>query len=319
MNNPIKWGGWLHAGIPWWIGVICLTALFVLPDIFAGSLSYVWMKFPGLDKSAHFLAFVGVALTAYGVLRSLAWPVTDRGRLSAALALSLSISVVDEVQQAVVGQGRTAEVGDLVSDAAGAMVGLTVICIGRLGVHRSIAIVMVLVVPVFATTMVTYNERKHYHRGMMYEREHDYQHARYEYQMALDSGLRAPGLYNSIAWLDVEFLDGDPLQAGDYITKALEMDPGNPDIMETYGWILVLQGRSSEGVTYLERAKALKPTIYCIDLHLGVANLRIGNTERALHYLQSQVQRNPTDRFGEAARKVLSDMTRQALQDGEAR
>jgi Tfp pilus assembly protein PilF len=306
MTDRVKADGWPYTGIPLWTGILCLTAMFVLPDIFGGSLSYLWMKYPGLDKPAHFVAFFGVTLIGYGVLLSLAWPVTDRGRLIGALALSLFISVLDEAQQAVVGHGRTAEVGDLVSDAAGAMMALTAISIGRLGLHRSILIAAVLVMPVIAASSYTYNQRQHYHRGMMYERSHDYQHARYEYQMALDGGLRTPGLYNSIAWLDVEFLDGDPVQAGAYVTQALAMDPDNPDIIETYGWILVLQGRSSEGVTHLERAKALKPTIYCIDLHLGVAYLNIGSFERALQHLQSQIQRNPADRFAASARKVLS-------------
>ena len=127
----------------------------------------------------------------------------------------------DEAQQAVLGIGRTAEYGDLVADAAGIFVGLTGITTGQLGVYRALAIVALLLLPVAAVTAPTYKELKHYHCGMVYEREHDYQRARAEYQLALESGFQSAELFNVIAWLDIEFLGADPVRTEQYAARDL--------------------------------------------------------------------------------------------------
>lgn len=301
----------MRGGIPWWAGLIIILVLFfVLPDAFAGTLSTVWLRFPGLDKPVHFLAFIVVFGVAHSVLRSRVWPVivSDRAKLGAALAVSLIISVADEAQQAVIGRGRTAELGDLVADAAGALVGMTVVSAARLGVGRAVGIGLLCLLPVAAVTARTYNDLKHFNRGMVYERERRYQEARAEYMLALDSGFQSAELYNTIAWLDIEFLDADPVKVEPYTSKALAMEPNNPDILDTHGWVLVQEGRTREGLGFLERAKTMNPNIYCIDLHIGVAYLKMGERTRAVEYLMRQIARNPEDRFGRSAGKMLAEM-----------
>lgn len=302
----------LKTGIPWWVGLVLLAALVLLPDAMAGPLSTLWMRFPGLDKPTHFLAFIVVFLIVHAVMRRCEWPVTEQRRLSAALAGSLIISLVDEAQQAVFGHGRTAEYGDLVADAAGALVGMTLLSATRLGLHRTIAIMGLLTVPVAAVTVLTYDERIHFNRGMVYEREHNYEQARAEYLLALKGGFQSAHLYNTIAWLDIEFLEADPVEAEHYAVQALTLDPDNPDILDTYGWILVRKGQTREGLAFLERAKALNPKIYCIDLHLGMAYLELGDRQRAAEHLNRQIERNPADRFGQSARKLLVEMETQS-------
>lgn len=303
----------MKGGIPWWVGLIILALLFILPDAFAGTLSTVWLRFPGLDKPAHFLAFIAVFGVVHSVLCSRVWPtfVSERVKLGAALAVSLIVSVADEVQQAVIGRGRTAELGDLVADAAGALVGMTVVSAARLGVGRAVGIGLLCLLPVAAVTARTYNDLKHYNRGMVYERERKYQQARAEYMLALDSGFQSAELYNTIAWLDIEFLDAAPVNVEPYTSKALAMEPNNPDILDTHGWVLVQAGRIREGLGFLERAKTLNPNIYCIDLHLGVAYLKMGERTRAVEYLMRQIARSPEDRFGRSAGKVLAEMGKQ--------
>ena len=143
---------------------------------------------------------------------------------------------------------------------------------------------------------------------MVYEREHDYQRARAEYMLAVESGFQSPELYNTIAWLDIEFLGADPAQAERYAAQAIRMDPDNPDILDTYGWILVRAGRSMEALPLLERDKKLKPSIYCIDLHLGVAYRELGDRRLALEHLKRQIELNPSNRFGQAALTALREV-----------
>lgn len=298
----------MHGGIPWWVGAAMLSMLLVLPNVLGGTLSRMWLRFPGLDKPAHFLAYLSVFLVMYGVMRGLSWFRTRETKLGVALVLCLALSLADEVQQAFVGRGRTAEIGDLIADAAGTLVGLTIVMGKDLGRMKATAIVLGLIMTVTAVTVQTYQTLKHFNRGMVYEREHDYQKARAEYMLALGDGFESPELYNTIAWLDIEFLDADPTEAGDYAAKAMELEPGNPDILDTYGWVLVRQGRPREGLPFLEKAKALKPNMYCIDLHLGAAYREVGELGRAMELLEQQVRRNSTDRFGQAAAKILFDM-----------
>lgn len=298
----------LRSGLPWWIGFPMLAMLLVLPNLLVARLSKLWLGVPGLDKPVHFLAFITVFMICYGVIRTCAWPIGGRRKAIAAVVLCLMIAVADEVQQAVIGLGRTAEYGDLVADAAGIFVGLTCLNAGQLGLRQTSAIVGLLLVPVAAVTAHTYQDLKHFNRGMVYEREHDYQRARTEYMLALDSGFQSAELYNTIAWLDIEFLDADPVEAEQFGARALTMEPDNPDILDTYGWVLVKAGRPREGLPLLEKAKRLKPNMYCIDLHLGVAYREVGDQGRAIEYLKRQVERNATDRWGSAAKSALRQM-----------
>lgn len=298
----------IRLGIPWWMGLLILAVLLVLPNVMAGKVSKIWLQFPGLDKPTHCFAFIAVFAIVYGVLRSRSWPATDPGKFTAAAVLCLLIAVVDEAQQAILGRGRTAEYGDLVADAAGILIGLTCVNIGQLGMRRATSIVALLLVPVVAVTAKTYHDLKHFNRGMSYEREHDYQRARAEYMLALDSGFQSPEIYNTIAWLDIEFLDANPVEAEQYAARAFASDSDNPDIMDTYGWVLVKAGRVRDGLPLLERAKTLKPNMYCIDLHLGVAYREAGRRDRAVEHLKRQIGRNSSDRWGQSARVALDQM-----------
>lgn len=302
----------MRLGIPWWMGLLMLAMLLVMPNVMAGRLSKVWLQFPGLDKPTHCFVFIAVYAIVYGVLRSKGWPATDQGKLTAAVVLSLLIAVADEAQQAILGRGRTAEYGDLVADVAGILIGLTCVNVGQLGMRRAVGIAVLLLVPVVAVTAKTYHDLKHFNRGMVYEREHDYQRAKAEYMLALDSGFQSSEIYNTVAWLDIEFLGANLVEAEQYAARAFEMDPDNPDIMDTYGWVLVKVGRSREGLSLLERAKTLKPNMYCIDLHLGVAYREAGMRDRAVEYLKRQIGRNSSDRWGQSARVALDQMEGQA-------
>jgi Tfp pilus assembly protein PilF len=86
------------------------------------------------------------------------------------------------------------------------------------------------------------------------------------------------------------------------------MESNSPDIVNTYGWVLVKAGEPRKGLPLLEKAKALKPDIYCIDLHLGVVYCEMGEEDRAIEYLKRQIKRNADDRWGQSARTVLQQM-----------
>lgn len=296
--------------IPWWMGAGLLIGLLVVPNFLAAKLAKVWLQFPGLDKPTHFLAFIGVFLIIYGVLRGYAWPTSEGQKQGLAVVLSLGLSLGDEAQQAMLGMGRTAEYGDLVADMAGILVGVVAVRSRQLGMKWAVPLILLLLIPVAGVTAKTHQDLKHYNLGMLYEREKDYQKARKEYQLALDSGFESAQLYNAIAWLDIEFLGADPQLVEPYAARAYALDPKNPDILDTYGWVLVQIGKVHEGLPLLEKAKNLKPAMYCIDLHLGVAYAKVGKTQEAETFLRSQISLGARDRFEEAARQALEALAR---------
>jgi VanZ family protein len=294
----------IKLGICWWLGLLVLALFLVLPDLVAHPLSDLWMRFPGLDKIIHFLAYAGMFLALYGVLRGRTWPATERGKLGLASVSCMVIALADEARQAFVA-GRSSEYGDLVADASGLLLALTWVSANRLGSVRVVAISVLLLVPVGLVTVRTYHDYQHYYRGMAYGRAKDYKAASAEYRRALEKGVRSAALYNELAWIEIEFLNADPFEAGRYAAQAVLLAPRNADHLDTYGWILVKQGKAREGLPLLERAKALKPDIYCIEYHLGVAYSEIGDRERAVEHLRRQVGLNAGDRFGLAARATL--------------
>lgn len=290
----------------WWIAPIFIVALLILPNLLANPLAALWLRLPGLDKPVHFLAFFVGVLIIYAAMLHSPWPHREPNKLLLAAILTLVVAVGDEIQQAVLRIGRTAEYGDLVADMAGILVGVVVVRSRQLGMKWAVPLILLLLVPVAGVTAKTHQDLKHYNLGMLYEREKDYQKARKEYQLALDSGFESAQLYNAIAWLDIEFLGADPQLVEPYAARAYALDPKNPDILDTYGWVLAQAGRVHEGLPLLEQAKTLKPTMYCIDLHLGVAYAKVGRKQMAKQFLQSQIVLGAGDRFEESARREMN-------------
>ena len=303
----------MKRGIPWWIGLVILAVILVLPNLVGTKLSKLWLATPGLDKPTHFLAFIIIYLVVYGVLLRWPWSGSGTGKVRVlAVGLAVGLSLADESAQAFLKMGRTAEYGDLIADGAGVLVGLVCVSAPQLGAKRAIAAVTLLLVPVGIVAVKTHRDLKHYHQGMVYEREHDYVRARSEYQLALDSGFQSAELYNAIAWLDIEFLEADPSKTLWYAAQAYSLEPESADIADTYGWVLVKAGEPDKGLPLLKKAKALRPDIYCIDLHLGVAYHEMGEEGQATEYLKHQIERNADDRWGKSARMVLEQMGRNA-------
>ena len=58
---------------------------------------------------------------------------------------------------------------------------------------------------------------------------------------------------------------GDALQAAE---KAYALAPEDARVLDTLGWVLCKQGRTSEGTDVLEQAKAIDADISEIDEHL---------------------------------------------------
>jgi predicted Zn-dependent protease len=102
----------------------------------------------------------------------------------------------------------------------------------------------------------------------------------------LEAVLRlAPGevvALNNLAWLYAQRQDA---RARDLAARAHALAPGDPNVADTYGWILARSGETARGIALLRRAAAAAPDSGQIRYHLAAALAGIGEREEARRLL----------------------------------
>jgi tetratricopeptide (TPR) repeat protein len=79
-----------------------------------------------------------------------------------------------------------------------------------------------------------------------------------------------------------------------YLIHARELQPGDPSILDSWGWLLVKQGRSREAVRALDRAARFAPLEPEIQLHLAAAWAADGAPRQAAEVLDRAVAQDPS-------------------------
>lgn len=106
--------------------------------------------------------------------------------------------------------------------------------------------------------------------GMSYQEENNEDDAVRHYEIAIESQPDNIVVLNNLAWL---YQDSNPERALELSSRAVELFPENPDILDTHGWILHKQDRQEEAVEVLEKALELAPDSDAIAEHLETARL----------------------------------------------
>ncbi len=115
---------------------------------------------------------------------------------------------------------------------------------------------------------------------------------------------------NNLAWALHE--SGDK-RAAAYAEQALKLQPENPVVMDTYGWILSNQGQTDKGLTLLRQALSRAPDNAEIHYHLAVALSKSGDHARArseLGRLLASGARFPQEQDARALLAQLQSKTR---------
>ena len=110
--------------------------------------------------------------------------------------------------------------------------------------------------------------------------------ARYREVIALQPDNVA--VLNNLAWVLNEQKDPAALE---FAEKAYAIAPDNPDVQDTYGWLLTNKGDVKRGVEILIRAVAAAPKATEPRLHLAKALIKSGDkvgAKRELDLLVSQ-------------------------------
>ncbi len=284
--------------------LLVLLALLVLPDMQVDSINDILLHFPGLDKLVHFFEHFFLVLGMYFVMTKIGKEYSHSIRLAAAFSCSIFFSIIDETHQTYIA-GRSFELADLASNTFGSIAGITVISYHRLKPAIWILSILSLLLSITYITYESFTKEKHFKIGMRLEKESKFRQARKQYVLALEAGNKNAALYNSIAWLDLEFLDGDPSKALKFAQKAVSLRNDNPNYLDTLGRALLDNGRVQDALIILVKAYEMNPDIYSINLHLGSAYYSLGELDNAMLHFKQQVQINPDDRFGLKAKVAL--------------
>jgi predicted Zn-dependent protease len=82
--------------------------------------------------------------------------------------------------------------------------------------------------------------------------------------------------------------------AAKYLTRARELSPGDPAVLDSYGWLLLKQKRTREAVRVLDRASRFAPLEAEIQVHLAAAWLADGAPRTANATLDRAVALKPS-------------------------
>jgi tetratricopeptide (TPR) repeat protein len=110
----------------------------------------------------------------------------------------------------------------------------------------------------------------------------------------VDSSPDDAALLNALGYLLTDQFDRHA-EARGYIQKALAMDPDNPAIIDSMGWVLFKVGDYQGALGYLERAYRLEQDPE-IAAHLVDVRWALGEHEQALELLRTTLEQNPDSR-----------------------
>lgn len=117
-----------------------------------------------------------------------------------------------------------------------------------------------------------------------------------QYEVAVQLAPKNVMALNNLAWLYQQAKDPRALVVA---KRAYDLQPGNPAVLDTFGWALVEQNKAAEAKPYLEKAVALVPKSGAIRYHYGVMLAKTGDTSGARKAIQQALQDEPN--FAEAA------------------
>lgn len=283
-----------------------LVTVILVPYFRVRDFQQVLLYLPGIDKVAHYLIHIGIVLGAYSLLgyarfRRPGW------RLVTAVAISLTIALIDETAQRY-SSSRNFELTDLGANLLGAVTASAILSRNRIGIPGVVLVVLISGSLAAALIADSYHKQQPYFQGQRFEKQKNYVLARKYYLQAVAAGNTSAGLFNDLAWLEVEFLDGNPAVALSYVEQAFQRSSHNAGVLDTYGWVLYLLGKYDRALELLKRAEKLDPGIYCIHYHLGMTRLALGDREKARFHLERQVLQNSDDRYGKLALEALTTL-----------
>ena len=110
-----------------------------------------------------------------------------------------------------------------------------------------------------------------------------------QYQLVLQADPKNIRALNDLAWLYQQEKDPRALATAE---QAYQLRPDNPEIMDTLGWILVEQDKTTRGTELLQKAAEAAPTSTAFRYHWAAALAKSGDKARARRELGDLLAKN---------------------------
>jgi len=116
--------------------------------------------------------------------------------------------------------------------------------------------------------------------AMIYEKQDDFEKARDAYEKVLEGAPDFTPALNNLAFLYSDHLNQLD-KAFDYAKKARTLQPNDPAIADTLGWIFYKRGEYQQAFGLLQEAAGRLPGNSDVQDHLGMAAYMMGQTDAA--------------------------------------
>ncbi|MCB1703608.1 MAG: PEP-CTERM system TPR-repeat protein PrsT [Halioglobus sp.] len=133
----------------------------------------------------------------------------------------------------------------------------------------------------------------------------DLQLAEREYIQALKYQPDNAILHNNLAWLYSQTADS---RAQEHAKRALELLPDNPNVLDTYGWILAQGESPHQGLSLLEKAIERAPGDPLIRYHLAGTLALIGQPYQARRELEYILESKQTTMDTQVIEQAIRDL-----------
>jgi putative PEP-CTERM system TPR-repeat lipoprotein len=121
-----------------------------------------------------------------------------------------------------------------------------------------------------------------------------------KYRDALEKDEDHVPTLNNLAYLYAEGY-GDRGQALRMSLTAFRLEPGNPAVLDTFGYVLLQNGRAKEARKLLEKAVSLLPANPTVTYHLALAEYAAGDERQAVARMQKALKMGA---FPESSRAI---------------
>lgn len=139
-----------------------------------------------------------------------------------------------------------------------------------------------------------------------YQQLNQEQTATEQFEKVLEQDPKNVVALNNLAWMYSK--RNDPRALG-YAKSASDLSPDNAGVKDTYGWVLVQNGKAAEGLLLLEQAAKELKDVPEVNYHVAVAKFQLGKRDEAKLMLGALVSSGKEFEGKKDAEKVLAELT----------
>ncbi|OCX75418.1 tetratricopeptide repeat protein [Acidithiobacillus thiooxidans] len=133
-----------------------------------------------------------------------------------------------------------------------------------------------------------------YAQGAVQEQLHDFPAMEKSMHQVIQLAPDNAQAYNFLGYSLVE-RNQNLSEASTLLHKAIELEPENPEILDSVGWLHHRQGDNQKALEYLQKAHQALPDDPELSMHLGRILWALGKHQEARNVWQQALDKNPND------------------------